>query len=167
MVKSIKEIRSLVKKKVKERTLKALTERLNKEKLSLWGIKKGCRFIQHSVLVALYKDLDAVGYCELKKQVGSWSKITEKSLSNNQKRLKEILATWGMEQVEPENYSDWERAKRRVTYRKPVKNCNFLWIQVILQLQGRRKYLTNIPLEAIKKILLLKALCSLLMPQLV
>ncbi len=88
---SIKDIREAVKTRMKEKSLKALTSRVQKEKLHLWDLKKGSRFISHSVLVALYKDLFGVGYCELRNQVGSRLKITEKSLSNNQKKQKIFL----------------------------------------------------------------------------
>ncbi len=107
---------------MKDKSLKALTSRLQKEKLHLWGLKKGSLFISNSVLVALYKDLFGVGYCELRSQVGSWLKITEKSLSNNQKKLRDVFANWGKEQINSRGYSDWENAKRKVTFRKSVIN---------------------------------------------
>jgi hypothetical protein len=71
MGKSVKDIREAVKTRMKDKSLKALTSRVQKEKPHLWGLKKGSCFISHSVLVVLYKDFFGVGYCGLRSQVGS------------------------------------------------------------------------------------------------
>jgi hypothetical protein len=93
-------------------------------------LKKVSRFISHSVLVALYKDLLGIGYCELRSQVGGWFKITEKSLSNKQKKLRDVFANWG-------GYSDWENAKRNVAFRKSVKNLELFIDMSDFKLTGK------------------------------
>ena len=138
MVKTISEIRSCVKSRVREKSLKAIIKRVKDSDPSLWGLKKGRNFISHSVLVALYKDLYSVGYCQLKKDVGQWLKITEKSLSKNQKRLRKIFAKWGTDQINTGDYSDWERAKKNVKFKKPVKELQLFIDSSDFRLTGKR-----------------------------
>jgi hypothetical protein len=49
----------------------------------LWGQNKGTGFLSKSVVLALYKDMYAVGYCKLKEQIANWYSPTEKTLSHN------------------------------------------------------------------------------------
>jgi hypothetical protein len=84
----------------------------------------------------LYKDLFGIGYCELRSQVGSWLKITEKSLGNNQKKLRDVFANWGKEQINSGCYSDWENEKRNITFRNPVKNLQLFIDSLDFRLSG-------------------------------
>jgi len=99
MPKSYKDILNTVSKKIGRNCLEALSTYVHRKNPSLWGEIKRKDFIRRSLVIALYKDLESVGYCKLRNEVHSWYPPTAKSLLNNQKKLRVICANWAKKQI--------------------------------------------------------------------
>lgn len=62
-------LKQAVLKKIKKKTFDALFAYVEKHPLKLWGAKKDRLFLRKSVFLALYKDLEHVGYSWLSDMV--------------------------------------------------------------------------------------------------
>jgi len=80
-----------------EDTLQSIMTYILERNLRLWVLKKSDQFVHDSILLALYKDLFAVGYKKLFGSVKKWLNCSDRSLRHNTQVLRSHLAQWGRE----------------------------------------------------------------------
>src|SRR5689334_21056235 len=85
--------------KIREETIQDILEFLKEFDLNLWAIKKPQNFITLFLYTILYKNITAIGYGELQKEIHSFFKISQNSLTHNQKEIWEVLNIWGDLQI--------------------------------------------------------------------
>jgi len=127
MVKSFKDIAAEVKKKVNIDTLSSMTSFIKKKKISLWSLEKGRMFLKKQLILALFKDINAIGYKFLADETKNWNKLAAKSVNENTKRIRHALSEWAESYIVPGNRYDWNKASRNLKLGKEVQDTQ-LWI---------------------------------------
>ena len=69
MVKTYNNIKTAVHKRIKKKTFHSLYSFIKNKNPSLWGVKKHWFFLRHTLYVFLYKDMYAVGYRTLTREI--------------------------------------------------------------------------------------------------
>ena len=68
-----------------------LTHPLNRK---LWGLDQSCDYVRKTLVLALYKDLFAIGYDRIIASVDVGFQLHSKTLRHNTKIIQKILAEW-------------------------------------------------------------------------
>ena len=122
-----KSLKQQVVAKIRESTLKELKLAIHKQRPSLWGYDKRRSFEYDCLLIALYHDLEGVGYNKIEKEIKSWRPLVGKSLRHNTKAIRQSLSTWSDEQLSLGDQHDWNQAAKNLSISEAEEGVN-LWI---------------------------------------
>lgn len=103
------DIKKKVRQRIKERTLKSIWRHVKIAKPALWGSHRPRNHLRKAVVVALYKDMFAIGYRNLALDVKEWLKADEKTHGHNQKLLRKLFAEWAARKTSLGSLQEWER----------------------------------------------------------
>ena len=120
-------VREKVEAKIKKDTIKELKRYLEKKKPSLWGSDKGRYFVKDCLLLALYHDLEGIGYARIEKEIKQWRPLTSKSIRHNTKEIRQTLSTWADEQIRLGDEHDWNQAYKSLSLNERLEGVN-LWM---------------------------------------
>jgi hypothetical protein len=105
--------------------------------LTLWCQDKRRGFERNSMYLALYKDIEGIGYNSLQAKVKSWHPMSSKTLRRNTKALRKVFKGWGRKRIKLGNKQAWDKAVRHHSFPNQLKRVN-LWIDSEdLRLTGR------------------------------
>ena len=135
---SYKDMRAKVVDVIGSDTLGVIQKYVENSKPSLWGAQKPRDFTGRSVAIALYKDIEHVGYNKMKKDFSSWYFGQDKSLANNQKVLRELFAEWGQKQVHCGKKEDWIVARDNASLPALVSDAALWMDDCDFKLEGKR-----------------------------
>lgn len=127
MPKEYAEIEFIVKSRVTNRVFNTMLNYLEAHRPSLWGEEQPRNFLKRNLIMALYKDMENIGYQKLLKEVRFGTKLNHKSLEHNTEAIREVLAEWGKASVKLGSVNDWNTALRNVQLNKKLEGVN-LWI---------------------------------------
>lgn len=94
---------------------------------SLWAAEKPRSFLKDQILLTLYKDLYGVGYHQLAADASFGYTITDHSLNNNCKKIREVLHQWSGEVITIGNEQEWNNQAKNCSFGRRVSDVN-LWI---------------------------------------
>ena len=100
-----------------------LTHPLNRK---LWGLDQSRDYVRKTLVLALYKDLFAVGYDRIIASVDIGFQLRSKTLRHNTKIIRKILAEWSRKQIVNEGRTKWDVHRLMLPRRKELHDVNLL-----------------------------------------
>jgi len=137
--KSYRDVRATVVEAIGSDALIVMQNYVENQKPSLWGAQKPRDFTARSVTIALFKDIENVGFKKMKNDFSSWYFGQDKSLCHNQKVIRELLAEWGQKQVKLGKKEDWLVARDNASLPALVSDAALWMDDCDFRLEGRRK----------------------------
>ena len=116
-----------VRRKLAEDIIQELINWISSQDISLWGEDKPRSLHRDMTVLALYKDLYAVGYCRLASDINFGYRITHKSLHHNVSVLRLFFEKWAVSKFILGDQNAWNAEARRCAFRTEVQDSN-LWI---------------------------------------
>jgi hypothetical protein len=145
MVKTLAELKVSVHERVKKTTVDKMVKYIEKSKISLWGLEKGRQFLRNQIYVQLYKDMFAIGYWKIHKDIKNWNKIGYKSIRTNTRRIRHHLFQCSKKYITPGTTSDWKYACRNVELGNDVADASLWMDSTDCRLQGKYTVSKNDP----------------------
>lgn len=140
-----------VKKKVAETTLNDMHTYLVANPPDMWGFDKPRNFLMTSLVLALYKDIKAIGFNNLFSKIESWYPAKDRALRHNIKKVRKGLKHWGESCILRGEQADWERAASHVPRSGTLKQVNLWADSEDLALTGKSSVSKKDPLWSYKK----------------
>ena len=100
-----------------------LTHPLNQK---LWGLDQSRDNVRKTLVLALYKDLFAIGYDCIITSVDVGFQLRSKTLRHNTKIIQKILAEWSQKQIINEGRTKWDVHRLMLPRRKELYDVNLL-----------------------------------------
>jgi len=132
------QVRTKVLRRISLPILESMTQYVKEAALDLWGEQKPDSFIDDAVLLAMYKDIFAVGYKRLADDVSFGYKIADKSLRHNTQHIRRCLATWAEQHVQREDLAAWKHHARNLGLPKEVATANLWMDSTDIKLQQKK-----------------------------
>lgn len=106
--------------------------------MQLWCESPGRGFVRKSVLLALYKDIKAIGYTQLVAKVKTWYPGSTHSLKHNTKELRKYFAAWAQQYIQMGTIHEWKEAVKYISVPDCIKHACLLMDSVDLRLIGKQ-----------------------------
>ena len=116
-----------VKKAIGKKAFDSVLAYVKTKKPSLWGKFKRSTHLEDSVIVTILKDVNGMGNSALFEATKRWVGNSVRSLAENVKRVRPLLARWGRKQIETGNKTLWKENAEGVEREGPTKHVN-LWM---------------------------------------
>jgi hypothetical protein len=130
-------MKAAVLRRMSSRTLHRIQKFVRTSNPQLWGTKRSRNYVGDCTLVALFKDLFAVGYSNLFMKIKKWMPTSHNSLQHNTKLIRGLLAEWGKKRILLGTLQDWEEAAQYQQFPKDINNIH-LWLDTTdLRLVGK------------------------------
>src|SRR5271154_4973097 len=107
MPSSLPHIRRKVDHKFGAPLLKKIRKFVVKNNPNLWGSKRSKDYITDCLYISLYKDAYGIGYDDITAQVHSSLEVSSKTVRKNTQTLRELLCTWGKQQIKLGSSKQW------------------------------------------------------------
>lgn len=120
-------LENTVKAKIGERAYSSLIRYVKKNRPSLWGREQPRGFLRKANAVALFKELENVGYCQLEQRLNIGVEMKHNSLSHNQKEFRHRWKNWAVEHIVLGDLATWRAAARRIRILKKFP-LGLLWL---------------------------------------
>lgn len=104
----------------------------------LWGEQKPRKFVEHMVVLVLYKDVFKIGYQQVCRRVNLEYNVTHKSLQKNAERLRPLMKQWAKVHVILGSLTDWKQAARNCGLTGDVKSANMWMDSTDIPLEGKK-----------------------------
>ena len=82
--------------------------------------------MRKTLVLALYKDLFAIGYDRIIASVDVGFQLRSKTLRHNTKIIRKILAEWSRKQIVNEGRTKWDVHQLMLPHRKELHDVNLL-----------------------------------------
>ncbi len=112
-----------------------------RQEVTLWGSHKPRDFLQVTLRLALYHDLEAVGYCRLTHFRDLPCLINHKSLYRNVTVLRRYMGQWAHSHIQEGSLHEWRAAARYAGFPKLVNDVTLLIDSVDLRIENEKNNL--------------------------
>lgn len=126
-----------VKARVPSAVLQRIYVSLSQQELGLWAKVRPRNFMKQCIAISLYKDLYAVGYDCLLKEIKSWHKVSSKTLHHNTQLLCLELAEWSKTMIVLGNVATWEQVMPKSRPKATIEPVHLLMDSVDFPLEGK------------------------------
>ncbi len=97
-----------------------------RQEVTLWGSHKPRDFLRVTLRLALYHDLEAVGYCRLTHFRDLPCRINHKSLYRNVTVLRRYMAEWAHSHILEDSIHEWRAAAQNAGFPKLANDVTLL-----------------------------------------
>ncbi len=137
MTLTAREVKKKVHKKIPHECMGEILNFVKNLDLHFWGslIRKTAK--ENAIYVAIYKDLENIGYMSLNEDVQEILHVSHKSLAHNQKIVRRVLASWAKTIIKLSDKNKWDRVQEDIDLPKKLKDANLLADSADFKIQAK------------------------------